>query len=403
MNTDKSIYVTDIKFGKEYNINILAGHILKILYQNGNFSEVVKNSKDCLFRIEYDCPFLFPLENQNNTFKYKDKTFNFSHWKETRGNHGFSTLDVYRLSEFSTFLIEGEIEDLGINLSGNKPGEGAMGIATECVNMLDHLNTKINLLSPKRINLETNKILSVRITLGRKGNPPQSLVNLVIPYNSVIDLRSSSEKMDNIDTNELHQFLNEKKELKQYFASFLDKPEKESSFIDSVFKLTHDFAFYVNERPEAISKLKEELIRDLFLIPIKTYVFSAEAEAYIYDGKLDYRITNVNNKYEIISGEFKIWSGIESFNECYMQISEKHTTGNESEVYLIMINKNNKDIHGVYNQMIKELKRKETFNKTIRENISLSKAQLFSRHLIQIKGHSVSLVLGIINAYYVKV
>ncbi len=403
MNTSKGILVTDLKTGKEYAIDIMAGNILMMIFQDGLFSEVAKNPKDCLFRIEYDCPFLLPLENQTKPFTYNDKTFTYSHWTEKRGNHRFSTLDVYHLKEFSTFLIDGELIDLGINVTGTKFGEGAPAIAQECLKILNYLNEKINTISPRPVDLKNNNILSIRIALGRKGNPPQELASLVIPYNRKIDLRLSDEKMDYIDPNELHEFLNEKSEIKQYFEEHFEKPEKDSSFINTVFKLTHDFAFYVNERPEAISKLREELIRDLFLIPIKTYDFPAEAEAYIYDGKLDYRITNTKNKYEIISGEFKIWTGIDSFNECYLQISEKHTSGNEYEVYLIMINKKNKNIHEVYNQMIQGLKQKDSFEKTISDNISLSKAQLFSRHQIKIKGHPVPIVIGVINAYHEKV
>lgn len=403
MNTSKAISVTDLKTGKEYAIEIVHGTFLLMIFQNGLFSEVAKKPDDCLFRIEYDCPFLFPLENQTKSLPFKNKTFTYSHWTEKRGNHRFSTLDVYHLKCFSSFQIDGELTDLGVNVAGRKVGEGATAIATKCLEILNYLNKQINTISPDPIDLDNNKILSIRIALGRKGNPPQELASIVIPYNREIDLRFSGEKMKYIDPNELHEFLNEKSVIKKYFDENLEKPEKDLSFINTVFKFTHDFAFYVNERPEAISKLREELIRDLFLIPIKAYDFPAEAEAYIYDGKLDYRITNTKNKYEIISGEFKIWTGIESFKKCYLQISEKHSTGNETEVYLIMINKNNKNIHDIYEQMIINLKQNYSFEKTISSNISLSKAQLFSRHQINIKGHSVPIVIGLINAYHEKV
>ena len=51
------------------------------------------------------------------------------------------------------------------------------------------------------------------------------------------------------------------------------------------------------------------------------FAFTAEAEVYNYDGKLDFKITNPDNKYEIVSGEYKIWRGKLSFDECYKQIS----------------------------------------------------------------------------------
>jgi hypothetical protein len=403
IRTERGYHITDLKNGEEYQVGLDGGVLIKGVYTRGNLAMLIENFKNCLFKIEYDCPFLFPLENQTETLIYNDKEFKYSHWKEKRGNHNFSTLDVYRLKEFSAFEIVGKIDDLGLNISENKTSEIIIGIESECNKILTFLNEKINFISRRPINLALNKILSFRITVGLDGNPPQAFYYLVIPYNGTVDL-SLTEEMDNINPQELRQYLNEKSQLKRYYAdNQFDVINKSLSFIDAIFKLTHDFAFYVNERPESISKLREELIRDLFLIPIKMHDYSAEAEAYIYDGKLDYRIANYNNKYEFISGEFKIWSGIPSFNECYIQITEKHSTGNETELYLIMINKTNKNVNDIYNQMVDELSRKENYVNTISSNISLSKAQLFSRHLIQVKGYEVPLVVGVINAFHQKV
>ena len=172
MYNKKAILVTDLKTGKDYNVEIHAGHFLMLMFQEGQFSNVAKNPDDYLFRIEYDCPFIFPLKNQTSSFLYKSKTFTYSHWIEVRGNHRFSTLDVYQRNEFSTFLIEGELCDLGINVSGSNINEGAPGVASECLKILDFLNDKINKISKNPINLEINKILSIKITLGSKGNPP---------------------------------------------------------------------------------------------------------------------------------------------------------------------------------------------------------------------------------------
>ncbi len=401
-NHDNTILIEDYITKETWEIGSSKFVYSDVAFNQGNFIEVLNSPEDYIFFIKYDCPYILPLNDGNSTiFKYKNADFKYIHSLKQRGQQEFSTLDVLRLPRFSSFQVQGEIDKSIVDYKDEV--EGFSKVSTFMWNVITNLNEKINdlILTEDRVDFSYNRILSYRVSFFRKSDMHKPTAVIIVPYTSVIDLRGP-QKSDFLDEDILKLYLNEKIKLKNYYKDYLPDPEKELTFRDKIFKIVFDFAFYSCERPEALSKLSEELIRDLFLIPVKMFAFSAEAEAYTYDGKLDFKITNPNNKYEIISGEYKIWRGISSFDECYKQISEKHSAGNEGELYLIMINKN-KSVKETYNKSLEALKTKGSFIKTLNENISFSKSQFFSRHLISIKGNEICLILGIINVYYEKI
>ena len=75
----------------------------------------------------------------------------------------------------------------------------------------------------------------------------------------------------------------------------------------------HDFAFYGRQHPEALGKLVEQEMRDLFVVLLKTMFRGAEGEAFNFNGKSDIKVTNPENAYEFGIIEFKKWRGTESF------------------------------------------------------------------------------------------
>ena len=131
-------------------------------------------------------------------------------------------------------------------------------------------------------------------------------------------------------------------------------------------------------------------------------MLSTDSEVFQYDGKLDFKITNSNNRYDIIAGEFKIWSGTKSFNECLMQATEKHVNGSEKVIYMIFINKN-KNVRETYQKILKLLFNTKVYIEQINDNLAFARNQFFSSHLVDINSFKTTLVVGVINLYYKKV
>ncbi len=369
----------------------------------GNLQEVIDNPSEYIFVLDFDCPFSFPLnDNHKGSYRFLNINLNYSHRHKRRGKQEFSTLDVLRIPQFSSIRISGQLNsDM---FQGRNFPDAVSKLPNFTWELITHLLKKINDVAKstnQHVDLGVNRILSYRVYffhISEKTNPRSTMI---VPYTSLIDLRSP-QKSEFLDEDILRLYLNEKIELRNFYKEYIPLPKDDLSFEDLIFRLVHDFAFYTSERPEAISKLDEESIRDLFLIPVKMFVPSSEGEAFNYDGKLDFKITNYHNKYESISGEYKVWRGGGSFEECFKQISEKHSTGNEIQVYILMINRNKK-VQEIYDKALNLLIKKEAFVRTLDSNISLSKRQLFSKHLIKIRDFEVECILGIIDVYYEKV
>ena len=372
-------------------------------YTKGDLKKIQDNPNDYNFAMEYDCPFLFPLRNnENHDFLYKGLLVSFSHVIKKRGQQQFSTLDILRLPYFSHIQIRcnflSEIIDINSDMSS------LMNVNKNTWDLIVFLNNKINDLIIKeddKIDFEKNKILSYRMYFCKKTSPTKMEAMSIIPYTSVIDLKGPNNT-EYLDENLLRLYLHEKLQLKNYYNDYLPNPDDKLAFEEKVFRIVHDFAFYSSERPEALSKLNEELIRDLFLVPLKMFFPTAEAEVFNYDGKLDFKITNPKNRYDIIAGEFKKWSGNDSFDECLMQATEKHVNGSECNIYMLFIN-NNKDVKKTYQKILQKLTESGVYIKEIDNNIALARNQFFSKHYVDINNFETPLILGIINTYYKKV
>lgn len=173
-------------------------------------------------------------------------------------------------------------------------------------------------------------------------------------------------------------------------------------FRGKVFKSIHDFCFYCRQHPSVLNVLPEEQIRDLYLIVIKTIFTSAEGEPFHYDGKLDFKIINPENKYEIISGELKWWRGNASAEEVFHQAVRKHATGQELEIYCIMLNKN-KDARAVFDETIKLFATQpETRSESFVSTIPTGSKEMFGKYSVVIRGNEIPLYLGIGDLFYEK-
>ena len=402
-NNNNSIIVEDYITKKYWAIGDQYINVSDFLFSEGKITDVFKSPENYLFEISYDCPYLIPLDDLEKgvEIKYKNSLLEIYHIKKQRNQAEFSTLDILTNPSFSSIKIKSDFKsDYFKNDNEIARQFEVTDIFWELIN---HVNFNINnfVNQEAKIDFSNNRILSYRVTYFSKQELSKPIAWSIIPYTSLKNQSRVKQQTELLNESSLQTFLLEKQKLKEYYESTLDTTYNDN-FSKTLFKLVFDFAFYSSENPEAISNLGEELIRDLLLIPIRMFWFTAEAEVYNFDGKLDFKITNPENKYESICGELKIWRGQDSFDDCYKQITEKHSSGNETEVYILMINRN-RDVKSVYEKCLNGLKSKNSFMKTLDDNISLSKSQFFSKHLVNIKGIEIPLVLGIINVYHEKV
>lgn len=174
-------------------------------------------------------------------------------------------------------------------------------------------------------------------------------------------------------------------------------------FRDKVFISIHDFCFHCRQHPESLSKLHEELIRDLFLIVIKTVFSTAEGESYHYNGKLDFKVTNPENKYEIITGEFKWWRGQDSAHEILHQSIRKHATGQELDIYTIVLNKN-KDANSVF-EKIKSIysDQQEIDHKSFANTAPKGSKEKTGSFTTEIRGNKIPLHLVLADLFFERV
>lgn len=177
--------------------------------------------------------------------------------------------------------------------------------------------------------------------------------------------------------------------------------KKENNFSDIIFTTIHDFAFYCRQHSKVLFKLDENSIRDLYLVILKN-MFSAEGEAYNYDGKTDFKVTNPNNRYEYITGEFKWWNCEKNIADAFNQAIRKHSCGQEKEVYIIILNKN-KDLNSIVPK-IEELILNENETICLKNNNITPKGsnEIFKEFLVKNKGNEIPLKLGFIHLYYAK-
>lgn len=191
--------------------------------------------------------------------------------------------------------------------------------------------------------------------------------------------------------------------IKEYAEKRIAPALSGKHFRDKVYSLVHDFCFYCRERPKSLSKLSEEDIRDLFLVVVKTALHTGEAEAFHYDGKLDFKIVNPDNRYEIYTGEFKWWRGKSSADEIFHQAIRKHATGQEAVIFTLILNKT-RDAAAVY-ETVKEsyLAQKESMPDSFKSLMFEGSRELFGEFSVKVRGHEIPLILGLADLYHEKV
>lgn len=222
--------------------------------------------------------------------------------------------------------------------------------------------------------------------------------------NSILAFVISSTYLDWLGNNgRSSDFEREIEEIRQYAAENILPAMGEKTFKERVFLTMHDFCFYCRQHPKALGALSEEQIRDLYLVVLKCIFSYAGGETFHFDGKLDFQIRNPENQYEIVTGEFKWWTSKLTAKQIFHQAVRKHATGQEVEIYAVLLSKNVnakavfKHARGSFE---KEL---ETIPGSYRDRIPVGSKESFGAFDLSIRGNQVPLCLGIGDFYHKNV
>lgn len=374
-----------------------AGKIENFCFIEGDDDEVENNPENYILVLNVDIPDCLPLEdNEPFPIIHDGKHYTMFHRSKKRGEESYSTLDSNKTPHFSSLQIQGEpFNSKNKCFSINKVSHSLF---------IDILN-KINSLRDEKDQLiiDDNLHLSYHLLYYPKKNFPNCnpVAKTTMLYSGIVNIKSR-DFSSNIDKNVLKKVLSEKIRIESFSINKTVPQIKGKTFLEKVFICTHDFAFYCSQHPSSLQQLEEEHLRDLFLILAKAIFTNAEGEPFHYDGKLDYKITNNRNKYEFITGEFKWWNGEQSIKDAFHQAIRKHSTGQETEIFILILN-NNKDILKVYEKIILSIQAEIEFIEKYSEKITPPNSkQLFDRYLIEVKGHKIILTVGVINCYFKK-
>ncbi len=380
---------------KEVNTYILGSQGTELR----NFSKIEGNKQIVFNRIDnynivinVDIPVFLPLEDDfKYSIQYLDNNYNFFHTTKKPGEEYYSTIDTKKFPFFSSLQIQGYAF---VDITDEVPYS---------YQLIVYIIKRINSFLPTdhKIEIDDCPILSYHILYYPRQNFPDSPPELKItyPYSGTINIQGPLNK-PKIDNDSLSKFLSESFKIETYTKENILPEVIDKDFYDKVFLTVHDFGFYCTQHSNVIHLLEEEKIRDLYLIIIKTVFSYAEGEVFNFDGKLDFKITDPKNKYQFITGEFKWWSGINSFQDAFHQALRKHATGQESEIYILILSKN-LNVFDVYEKIKNYINNEPEHVDVIDYNISpKGSKQLFMKHNVKVRGYTIPLIVGVINLYY---
>jgi hypothetical protein len=360
----------------------------------GNYIEVITKPADFIFTLYVDIPMFLPInELEQFQINIKGKNIAFVHFVKTRGQENFSTVDTNLIPNFSRLLITGEPF-----LDDEDYYESIIIILNKIFSFIEKDNKTDIVVKP---------ILSYYVNFFRKADFINGTSNEILiakyihPYVGEIEIKNSSNTAS-INNEAFKNFLSQKIKIANYFEKTANDIENIHSFPAKVFLVLHDFIFYCTQHAEAISQLEEERIRDLIMIVFKTTFSHAEAEAFNFDGRTDFKITNPSNKYEFITGEFKWWNQETSFKDVFHQSVRKHFNGQEMEIHIIILSKN-LDTKSVFKKCITLLKEEHEYKNQINDfHIPHGSKQLFEKHTVSNRGYEIPLTIGVANIYHKK-
>lgn len=404
---NQGILVNDntVKGGEILSIGSPGGLISNIVRVQGTTENLNESHGKYFIALYVDIPILLPLnDGEKYTICFEGDQFDFFHSTKKRGEEFYSTLESSKLPFFSSIQIQGKSFDDSIplipqneieNKSYKPPYYKSYRLILYILKqIIDFTN------SDYLLNLDKEPRLSYYILYYKDGEFPNGkyFAKATYPYSGLIDLKGPEFKNE-IDNTALKRFLSEQFKIQSYSLKEIVPNVQGKSFEEKVFLSAHDFSYYCTQHPLAISKLMEPEIRDLYLIILKSIFTYAEGETFNFQGKLDFKITDKSNKYLFIAGEFKIWSSEHSIIEAFDQVVRFHNSGQEMELYILMINKN-KNITSVRRKIKESISKEVEYIDTIEEKrIPTGSSQIFDKYILSIRDRQVPLNVGLINLY----
>ncbi|AWI03471.1 hypothetical protein [Clostridium drakei] len=367
---------------------------------NGTTTNFELNSIKTLIKI--DIPLLLPLQDRKryDISLNRFQTFKVWHRIKRKGEENYSALIKDLPEVFSS------LEILAEGIPFEDPGKieppGSKFLATLlCEKIIEKILYYINIGKENKLGLEDNLINYELHYFEKQKNIfyNQPDFSIYIFCDGIIKVEGDHYKLEDtyVDRSNL---LKEQIGIEQFI---INTSQTYTNFRSKLNNAINLFLYYCSQHSRAISKLNEEEIRDLFLVNINSNFGNGEGEAFNFDGKLDFKIKNPENQCEFASGEFKLWTGEKSFDEIYYQGTEKHCSGYESAVYLIIIS-DRKDILTVNNKIIEKLK---SYDKVLYDgsnkltNIAIEKSKTyFYETAFNGRLDNISLCIGICDIYY---
>jgi hypothetical protein len=293
--------------------------------------------------IDVDLPFELPVTEDEYSFVFDGAEVRFVHSLKWRGEERFSTLDSTRLSRFSHLAItapgfrEGFVKQAGL------AGTARADFPAAAEPTLDeHLRSYAlicaivdKVFAAAQDTELVRPLLSYSMTAFDSSG--QARARSVVPHAGSVVYGVAHQPPPRFSREQWDAYRQATSIVK---AASPARPPVRSEFRDEVVTIVHDYCFFARQQPEVLGKLPEELLRDLLLLVFKTRFASAEAEAFNFDGKADFKVTDPASKYAFVIGELKWWTGTDSAKEVFHQLVRKHSTGQEAALICLLLCRN---------------------------------------------------------------
>lgn len=366
----------------------------------GDVEKIENNKLNYSCIIEVDLPYRMLIKDEEYTIMLFGEEYKFVHRIKQRGEESFSTINTTITPFFSSIRIycKDFLEEIKLSNPKLKYEEEIKSykIINEIINKIKRFKQNINI--GKKFEMD-KPILSYTVKYINKNTGDTDYL-LLHPYFGKIKIDNIKEKIQ-IDDEAFKEYLIQEKQFGKYTEEEIKPNLVNKNFEEKVFILIHDFIYYCRQHSKALIEIKEEQIRDLFLIAVKIVLNQAEGEVFSFDGKLDFKITNPDNRYEYITGEFKWWNGGKSFEEAFHQGVRKHCTGQEKEIYIILLSRN-KEIIKIKEKII-ELTRSEKEIIIEEEKLEIApkgSKEFIIQYSVETKGEKIPIKIGLANIFY---
>jgi hypothetical protein len=365
------------------------------------FEKLSPDTSKSVFTLHVDLPLLLGLPNDMYELTLPEiGQVAVHHSAKVRGQEEFSTLGQH-LPYFSHLAI---VFRLHANAGRTSPEQvkATLGKAFEVI-IQPVVGKLCDALSHggEKVEIRAGWGASFRVLAFAEGDDRHPVARAVFPYRGRVKVDSPASIRKPDDQELRARLRGESVKIGLHAAEALRPQVEGESFRKTLFLAVHDMAYYSRQHARSLGELDEEQLRDLFLVVLKVLFATAEGEVFTHDGRSDVKVTNPKNKYEYASIEFKWWSGESSFREAFMQLARKHTTGQEADAYLVMLNRN-LDASAVWEQMRRLIEEEPEVTAGSEQSgvVPPGSKEWMAKYEATIRGVKVAVTMGMFNLYH---